>query len=247
MGEKKLNKTEEKEEKLSAAPSSASRGAAKDKETKRKKTVKAAPALKKGKCRSKKYLRALAKVDPGRSYSLGEAIKRVKGSSYSKFDGTISLTVKLAKVKKSEEAVRGTIALPRGTGKSRKVKVASEEIIERIKKGWSDFDVLVASPAMMPKLAAVAKILGPKGKMPNPKDQTVVDDPEAAVADLAEKIARLRADAAGNIHIAVGRVSWEEAKLAENIAVVLKSLIRFKKEGVYLSATMGPGIRVDAA
>lgn len=195
--------------------------------------------------RSQKYQKVRSEVDPTKQYKLEEAIELVKKTSYSKFDGTVSLSIRLEKSKKSDEAVRGTIRLPNGTGKKLKVEVASDEIIEKIKKGYTGFDILVATPAIMPKLAQVAKTLGPIGKMPNPKDQTVVEKPEEVISDLSEKIARYRADIGRNIHIAVGKVSWESEKIAENISAVLKALFHLKKESATIGATMSPAVKIE--
>lgn len=195
--------------------------------------------------RSKKYIEAAGKIESSKKHNLEEAIKLVKTSSYSKFDGTLSLSVKLERSKKSDDSIRGTIRLPHGSGKSLKVEIATDEIIEKIKSGWTGFDALVASPAMMPKLAQVAKILGPKGKMPNPKDGTVVDDPKAALEDLRGKVTRYRADIGRNIHVPVGKVSWGDDKIAENVSTVLKALAHLKKESITLSATMGVGVKVE--
>lgn len=195
--------------------------------------------------RSKKYIKSSEKIESSKKHNLEEAVKLAKTSSYSKFDGTLSLSVKLERSKKSDDAIRGTIRLPHGSGKKLKVEIASDEIIEKIKGGWTGFDVLVATPAMMPNLAGVAKILGPKGKMPNPKDGTVVDDPKAALEELGSKVTRYRADIGRNIHIPVGRVSWEDSKIVENITSVLKALAHLKKESITLSATMGVGVKIE--
>ncbi|MDH4358984.1 MAG: 50S ribosomal protein L1 [Candidatus Berkelbacteria bacterium] len=195
--------------------------------------------------RSKSYLKSIESLDKSVTYPVDEAIKLIKSTSYSKFDGTVSLSVRLEKSKKSaEDTARGVIKLPYGTGKKLKVAVADEEIIEKIKKGWADFDILVASPQIMPKLAQVAKILGPKGKMPNPKDGTVAEDPKSAAQELSENIVRYRTDLGRNIHIPVGKVSWNDDKLAENIKAVLKGLSHLKKTNFALSPTMGPGVKV---
>jgi len=204
---------------------------------------KARPKKKKG--HSKVYLDKAGQIDRDKLYKLEEAVELVKKVSYSKFDGTVSLAIRVAKSKKTDEAIRGTIRLPHGTGKKIKIAVASEELIEEIKKGKTDFDLLVATPEMMPRLAQVAKILGPKGKMPNPKDGTVVDDPHSHLEELGEKIVRFRADAHRNVHIPVGRVSWSDEKLLDNIQAALKTLASEKKLSVTLSPTMGPGVRVE--
>ncbi|MBU1019304.1 MAG: hypothetical protein ABIJ72_02220 [bacterium] len=193
--------------------------------------------------RSKKYQDSIKDLDKDQQYPIDEAIKLVKDSSYSKFDGTFTLHIQLSKSKKKDEAIRGTIKLPHGTGKKQKIEIVSIDLIEKIQKGYSDFDVLIASSEMMPKLAQVAKILGPKGKMPNPKDGTVSDNPEQTAKDL-DQIAPYRMDAGRNLHINVGKVSWENAKIAENIAVVLKALTHHKKDSVTLSPSMGSGVKI---
>lgn len=196
------------------------------------------------KAKSKKYLEAVKELDKSKELTIEDAIELVKKLSYSKFDGTITLDIKLFKAKKGEEGIRGTIKVPNPTGKTQKVVIASEELIEKIKKGETDFDILLTTPAMMPKLAQVAKILGPKGKMPNPKDGTVVDDPETAMHEI-ESTVRYRMDAGRNLHIAVGKVSFESVKLVENIKAILKALAHIKKESATLSPTMGAGVKIS--
>lgn len=196
------------------------------------------------KVKSKKYIEAIKELDKNTDHSIEDGIEIVKKLSYSKFDGTITLDIKLFKAKKGEEGIRGTIKVPNPTGKTQKVVIASEELIEAIKKGKTDFDILLTSPAMMPKLAQVAKILGPKGKMPNPKDGTVVDDPEAALQEIQSTV-RYRMDAGRNLHIAVGKVSFESSKLVENIKVILKALSHVKKDSATLSPTMGAGVKIS--
>jgi len=228
-----------------------------DNETAKKttqKTAKKATVLKaktakpaKPKVRSKKYSASAKNLESGKKYPLGEAIKLAKQTSYSKFDGTLALSLKLEKSKKADDSVRGTIKLPHGSGKQVKIEIASDAVIEKIKTGWVDFDILVATPADMPKLAQVAKILGPKGKMPNPKDSTVVDDPKAALEDLGGKVVRYRADIGRNIHIPVGKVSWDDTRISENIETILKAFAHLKKESVVLSATMGAGVKLDVS
>jgi large subunit ribosomal protein L1 len=194
------------------------------------------------KVKSKKYLEIAKDLDH-KEHQVEEAIELTKKLSYSKFDGTITLDIKMAKAKKGEEAIRGTIKLPNPTGKSQNVVIASEEVIEQIKKGKTDFDILLTTPEMMPKLAQVAKILGPKGKMPNPKDGTVVADPAEAAKEI-EMTVRYRMDAGRNLHIAVGKVSHDSAKLTENVRAVLKALAHLKKDSATLSPTMGPGVKI---
>jgi large subunit ribosomal protein L1 len=196
------------------------------------------------KVKSKKYIEIEKTYEKDKSYSVADAAEIVKKLSYSKFDGSLTLDVKLAKPKKGDDAVRGTIKLPHGTGKVLNVAIASDELIEKIKKGTADFDILITSPAMMPKLGQVAKILGPKGKMPNPKDGTVVENPEEAAKEL-NQTARYRADIGRNLHIMVGKVSWDAAKITENIQVALKALAHLKKDSASISPTMGPSVKID--
>lgn len=199
----------------------------------------------KAKIRSKAYLKSAEGFESGKTYKTEEAVELVKKHSYSKFDGTINLAIKLQKSKKGDDAVRGTIKLPNGAGRVLKVAVADDKLIEGIKKGVTDFDILVASPAMMPKLGVVAKILGPKGKMPNPKDGTVVEDPKTAAEDLSKNVVRYRQDLGGNLHLPVGKISFDSSKIVENIQAVLKSLAHLKKESATISPTMGPGVKLE--
>lgn len=209
----------------------------------KKQTKKRAAKSAKAKKRSKKYQTAISDIDKNKKYPLADAIELVKKTSYSKFDGSISLDIRLGKLK-SGESIRGTVKLPHGIDKKLKIVVSSEELIEKIKKGEVDFDVILSTPQEMPKLAQVAKILGPKGLMPNPKDGTVVEDPEKAKKEMAE-MARYRADAFRNIHVMVGKVSWDSKKIEANVQAVLKALARFKKDTIALSPTMGPGVKVE--
>jgi len=214
--------------------------------TKVEKETQSKKSKKEPKKRSKKYVAAKSAVEPGKAYPIDEALELLKSVSYAKFDATVNLAIHLERSKKAqEESIRGVIKLPFGTGKKMNVVVASDEIIEAIKKNKTDFDILVASPEIMPRLAQVAKILGLKGKMPNPKDGTVVEKPEDAVLDLSQNTARYRSDVGRNIHVAVGRISWEKDKLLENIQTVLKALAHLKKSSITLSTAMSPGIKLD--
>lgn len=215
------------------------------KEVTKKPKKKSTKKIVKKSIRSKAYMAKLEIVDKSKKYTISEAVELVKKLSFSKFDGTVNLAIKLEKAKKAEDAIRGTIKLVHGTGKTQKVEVVTDELIEKIKKGTVDFDILVATPSMMPKLGQLAKILGPKGKMPNPKDGTVVDDPKLVIEDLSQRIVRYRTDAGRNIHMPVGKVSWDSSKLVENIEQALKSLSRLKRESVTISPTMGPGVKID--
>lgn len=214
---------------------------ASEKSTKPKKKV----AKTKTKTKSKLYLKTIDGFEINKTHKVEEAVELVKKLSYSKFDGTINLAIRLRKSKKGDDAVRGTIKLPNGAGRVLKVAIADEKLIEDIKKGKLDFDILVASPVMMPKLGVVAKVLGPKGKMPNPKDGTVVEDPKGAVEDLGKNIVRYRQDIGGNIHMPIGKVSFDNTKLVDNVNTILKALTHLKKESATLSPTMGPGIKLE--
>ncbi len=198
---------------------------------------------KKDKKRSKKYIGVISEFDRNKKYLLAEAAELAQKTSYSKFDGTITLDIRLSKLK-SDESIRGTVKLPHGIDKKIRVAIASEDLIEKIKQGTVDFAVLLATPQMMQKLAQVAKILGPRGLMPNPKDGTVVEDVEKAEKELSE-MARYRADAQRNIHIVVGKVSWDSKKIVENVEAVFRALAKYKKDTIVLSSTMGVGVKVD--
>lgn len=197
--------------------------------------------------RSKKYTEAATGYDKKRLYPVKEAVKIVKEHNFTKFDPTIELSVHLQKSKKkgADENVRGVIKLPSGTAKKKNVIIFSENMVEKIKKGWSDFDIMVATPADMPKLAPLAKILGPKGKMPNPKNGTVTETPKEAVEELAGETVEYRMDASNNLHIPIAKLSWDEEKTLANYRSVLKTLARLKMLSVTLSSTMGPGVKVD--
>ena len=223
--------------------------------------------------KGKKYLEAVSKVDKTRVYTLDEAVKLVKETSVSKFDGSVEIAMRLnLDTRKSDQQLRGAIVLPNGTGKEKKVlviakgdnaKAAKEagadyvgdtDMLEKIEKeNWLDFDVMIATPDMMPLLGKLGKVLGPKGLMPNPKTGTVTTDVKKAVSDVKKGRVEYKTDSYGNVHALVGKVSFTEEALMENIkafvAVILKSKPSVVK-GVYvknvtLSTTMGPGIKLN--
>ena len=223
--------------------------------------------------KGKKYLEAVSKVDKTRVYTLDEAVKLVKETSVSKFDGSVEIAMRLnLDTRKSDQPLRGAIVLPNVTGKEKKVlviakgdnaKAAKEagadyvgdtDMLEKIEKeNWLDFDVMIATPDMMPLLGKLGKVLGPKGLMPNPKTGTVTTDVKKAVSDVKKGRVEYKTDSYGNVHALVGKVSFTEEALMENIkafvAVILKSKPSVVK-GVYvknvaLSTTMGPGIKLD--
>ena len=221
----------------------------------------------------KKYVEASKKIEKNKSYQLEEAVKLAKETSITKFDSSVELAVKLnIDTKKADQQMRGSLVLPNGNGKTKKILVLAKgaaaeaarkagaefvgetEMIEKIEKeNWFDFDVIIATPDMMPQLGKIGKVLGPKGLMPNPKTGTVTPTPEKAVEDVKKGMVEYRADQYGNIHVMVGKVSFDEKKLVENVQFVLNTLIKAKPatvKGKYitnisLSTTMGPGIHVD--
>ncbi|MBD9114691.1 50S ribosomal protein L1 [bacterium] len=221
----------------------------------------------------KKYVEASKKIEKNKSYQLEEAVKLAKETSITKFDSSVELAVKLnIDTKKADQQMRGSLVLPNGNGKTKKILVLAKgaaaeaakkagadfvgeaDMIEKIEKEqWFDFDVIIATPDMMPQLGKIGKVLGPKGLMPNPKTGTVTPTPEKAVEDVKKGMVEYRADQYGNIHVMVGKVSFDEKKLVENVQFVLNTLVKAKPatvKGKYitnisLSTTMGPGIHVD--
>ncbi|MCL4398064.1 50S ribosomal protein L1 [Patescibacteria group bacterium] len=191
--------------------------------------------------RGKKYLEVRGLVDKKKVYSLKEALDLVKKTSYSKFDGTVELHLNV-----TEKGLRGMVALPHGTGKQIKVKVADDALIENLSKGGSiDFDILVAHPSMMPKLARVAKILGPKGLMPNPKTGTIGENPEKLVETLSKGQINWKTEADFPIiHTIIGKVSFEPKKLEDNFAALTKAVGKDKIKTAFVKPTMGPAVKV---
>lgn len=190
--------------------------------------------------RGKKYRAILSKVDKNKTYSLEEGIELVKEVSTSKFDGAVE-----AHIKVKAEGVRGTVVLPHGTGKTKKVAVATDDVIEAIAAGKLDFDVLLATPAQMPKLAKYAKVLGPKGLMPSPKAGTVTEDIEKVTSEISGGRVEYRADKTGVIHLSIGRLSFSTDKLVENFRAIEGQLGNAKVVTVSLAPTMGPGLKVE--
>lgn len=215
---------------------------------------------------------ALSKFDPEKRYSLEEAVKIVKDITTTKFDASVDIHVNLGvDPKNSNQMVRGTVALPHGVGKKvtvlalvtpDKEKEAKEagadyvgldEYIEKIKNGWTDFDVIVTMPAVMGKIGALGKILGPRGLMPNPKSGTVTMEVGKAIRDIKAGKIDFKVDKYGIIHASIGKVSFEPEKLAENAKELLQTIIKLKPaaaKGTYiknvtLASTMSPGVKVD--
>ena len=224
--------------------------------------------------KGKKYVEAASKVERGRAYTKEEAIKLVKETSTTKFDASVELAMRLnLDTKKADQQLRGAIVLPNGTGKSKKVLVLAKgpmataakeagadyvgdaDMIEKIEKeNWFDFDVIVATPDMMPALGKIGKVLGPKGLMPNPKTGTVTMDTKKAVEDIKKGRVEYRTDSYGNVQVIIGKVSFTEEQLLENMNAFVSLILKTKPavvKGTYVkniavSSTMGPGIKIDA-
>ena len=223
---------------------------------------------------SKAYRAAAEKIDAGRIYSPLEAANLVKETSSKNYDATIDVAIRLGvDPRKADQLVRGTVSLPNGTGKTVRVVVfaagenatkaeeagadfvGSEELIEKIQGGWTDFDAAIATPDQMAKVGRVARILGPRGLMPNPKTGTVTPDVAKAVTEIKGGKISFRVDKAANLQAVIGKASFDAEKLAENYGALIDELMRLKPsaaKGKYLkkftvSATNGPGIPVDTS
>lgn len=221
---------------------------------------------------TKKRKVANAKVDKDKLYSLKEAATLVKEVNTTKFDSSVDVHVRLGvDPKKADQAIRGTVTLPHGTGKTKKVLVLCtpdkeaeansagadfvglDEFIAKIEGGWTDIDVIVATPAVMPKIGKLGKVLGPRNLMPNPKTGTVTNDVAAAVTDLKGGKIAFKVDKVGIIHASIGRVSFSPEKIAENAAELVSALIKLKPstakgtylKGVSMASSMSPGIAID--
>ena len=220
----------------------------------------------------KKMDAASRKVEEGKDYSLEEAVRLVKEASYTKFNETVDMAFNLGiDPKKSDQMVRGTVALPHGVGKKVRVLVfakgekekealdagadyvGAEDLVEKIQKGWMDFDRAVATPDIMGLVGRLGKVLGPRGLMPNPKLGTVTFDVGKAVKEIKAGKVEYKTEKAGIVHVPIGKVSFDAEKLVDNARVVIDAIVRAKpgtSKGKYLrkvalSSTMGPGIRVD--
>jgi large subunit ribosomal protein L1 len=220
----------------------------------------------------KRYREAIEKVDRARQYPPVEAVRLLKENATAKFDETVELHVRLGvNVRHAEEQLRGTLALPHGLGKEVKVAVfakgqkardaeaagadfvGDEDLAGRVEEGWTDFDVAVATPDMMSVVGKLGRILGPQGKMPNPKVGTVTEDIEKAVGESKAGKVEYRTDRQAVVHLTIGKASFDERALLENYAAVIDEIVRAKPasaKGRYilsstLTTTMGPGIRVD--
>ncbi|MBF0780239.1 MULTISPECIES: 50S ribosomal protein L1 [unclassified Granulicatella] len=223
--------------------------------------------------KSKKFLAAAAKVDATKSYSIEEAVALVKEIDFAKFDATVEVAYRLGiDTRKADQQLRGAIVLPHGTGKTARVLVIARgekakeaeaagadyvgdvDLIEKIAGGWFDFDVIVATPDMMGQVGRLGRVLGPKGLMPNPKTGTVTMDVTKAVEEIKAGKVTYRADKAGNLHVTVGKVSFDNEKLVENLKAIHETVVRIKPatskgqyvKNVAITSTLGPGVRVDS-
>lgn len=200
----------------------------------------------KQKVRSKRYVEKASLVDKTKLYPLADAVSLVKQTSLTKFDATVELHINLNAATLGEKKdFRGSVNLPHGTGKEVRVAIADEKLLADVEAGKINFDILVAHPSMMSKLARVARTLGPKGLMPNPKNGTVTADPEKRAKELSHGQVNFKTEPDQPIiHLTVGKVSFEDKKLADNITAVLDAVGRSKIAKVTLASTMGPGIKL---
>jgi large subunit ribosomal protein L1 len=222
---------------------------------------------------SKKRKEALAKVENDRAYSLNDSAKLVKDVTYTKFDASVDMSVRLGvDPKKANQMVRGTVSLPHGIGKSVTVLalvtpdkedeareagadyVGLDEFITKIQGGWTDIDVIITMPSVMPKIGRLGRVLGPRGLMPNPKSGTVTDDIKDAVTSVKAGKIDFKVDKYGIINTTIGRVSFSEEKIAENAIELLHTINRLKPsaakgtyfKSLHISSTMSPGIKIDS-
>lgn len=223
--------------------------------------------------RGKKYAKAKESLSP-KEYTLEEAVSLLKKTSYGKFDESVDISVRLGvNPKHSDQMVRGTIVLPHGTGKSRKIcviasgekikeaeeagadHIGGDEVIEKIASGWIDFDVVIATPDVMRNVGKLGRILGTKGLMPNPKSGTVTFDIKKAVEETKAGKVEFRVDKTGILHSSVGKVSFPEDKLVENIKTYVQAVLHAKPpaakgkyvRSIFLSSTMGPSLKISEA
>ena len=222
---------------------------------------------------TKKRKEANAKIDQNKAYSLKEASSLIKDINTTKFDSSVDLHIRLGvDPKKADQAVRGTVSLPHGTGKTKKVLVLCtpdkeqaakdagadyvglEEFITKIEGGWTDVDVIIATPSVMPKIGRLGKVLGPRNLMPNPKTGTVTNDVVAAISDVKGGKIAFKVDKVGIVHASIGRISFSPDKIEANSQELINAIIKLKpstSKGIYLkslsmASTMSPGITIDA-
>ena len=223
--------------------------------------------------RGKKYVEALSKVEKGKLYSKEEAVQLAKATSVSKFDGSVEVAARLnLDTKKADQQLRGAIVLPHGTGKTKRVLVIAKgenakkateagadyvgdvDMLQKIEKeNWFEFDVMIATPDMMPLLGKLGRVLGPKGLMPNPKTGTVTTDVAKAVDEVKAGRVEYRTDSFGNVHGIIGKVSFTEEQLLENLNAFMATILKVKPatvkgdyvKNVSITTTMGPGIKIS--
>ncbi|HPC26552.1 MAG TPA: 50S ribosomal protein L1 [Paludibacteraceae bacterium] len=222
--------------------------------------------------KSKRYRELIKKVDPKKSYELNEAISIVKNTATAKFDESFEIAIKLGvDPRKADQMVRGTVSLPNGTGKSVRVLVLAktpkdqeainagadyaglDEYIEKIKGGWTDVDVIIATPDVMGEVGKLGRILGPRGLMPNPKVGTVTFDIDKAVREVKAGKIEYRVDKTGNVHAAIGKCSFDEDKIQENLVTFFNNILKAKPssakgkyvKNVSVCATMGPSVQIN--
>ncbi|MCY8467383.1 50S ribosomal protein L1, partial [Bacillus atrophaeus] len=224
--------------------------------------------------KGKKYVEAAKLVDRAKAYGVAEAVELTKKTNTAKFDATVEVAFRLGvDPRKNDQQIRGAVVLPNGTGKTQRVLVFAKgekakeaeaagadyvgdsDYITKIQQGWFDFDVIVATPDMMGEVGKIGRVLGPKGLMPNPKTGTVTFEVEKAINEIKAGKVEYRVDKAGNIHVPIGKVSFEDEKLVENFTTMYDTILKAKPaaaKGVYVknvavTSTMGPGIKVDAS
>jgi large subunit ribosomal protein L1 len=223
--------------------------------------------------KGKKYQEAVKLIDRTNQYDPAAALELVKKAATANFDETVEVAVRLGvDPKKNDQQVRGAVVLPHGTGKTQRVLVfargekakeaeaagadyvGESDYINKIQQGWFDFDVIVATPDMMAEVGKLGRVLGPKGLMPNPKTGTVTFEVEKAVNEIKAGKVEYRVDRTGNVHVPIGKVSFDTQKLVENLTTIVGTLVKVKPaaaKGIYLrnvsvSSTMGPGVKVTA-
>lgn len=215
---------------------------------------------------------ALSKIEPGKSYTINEATEKVKETSFEKFDASFDIDVRLGvDPRKADQMVRGVVSLPHGTGKQVRVLVLCgpdaeaaakeagadyvglDEYLQKIKEGWTDVDVIITQPSVMGKLGPLGRILGPRGLMPNPKSGTVTMDVAKAVKEVKQGKIDFKVDKTGIVHASIGKVSFTAEQMRDNAREFINTLIKLKPatskgtyiKSIYLSSTMGPGIKVE--